>query len=61
MIGLLLYIFQIGEMTGGVPEPGVRLSVWFIGMFVLAVGGALISIRIWELKKERDSDGSPNS
>jgi hypothetical protein len=61
MIACLFYLFQEGEMTGGIPDIGVRLSIWIIGMFLLAVGGALIGLRIWELKKERESDHSTNN
>ena len=40
------------------PNFGVRLSVWFIGMFLLAVGGALIYLRMKELRERQKTSDS---
>ena len=44
-----MFLLQVEEGGGGVPDIGVRVSVWFIGMFLLALGAALFYLRIREL------------
>ena len=58
MILLIMFLIQGGTAPGDVPELGVRISAWFIGMFLLAVGGALIYLRMKELEDERKSKHS---
>ena len=55
MTGMLLNAFQEGGAVGGIPGIGVRLSIWFIAMFMLAVGGAMIYLRMRELEKDPHS------
>lgn len=46
--------------TGIVPDAGVRLSVWIIGMFLLAVGGVLVYFRMKELSEREKQRSSPD-
>ncbi len=58
MIGLITMILQAGVREEGIPEMGVRISVWFIGIFLLTVGGAVLYLRLVELKQKRKSDNT---
>ena len=58
MISLVMFILQPDRGVGQIPDPGVRISVWFIGMFLLAVGWTLLYLRMAELKNERKSGNS---
>ncbi len=58
MISLIMFILQPDGGGGQLPDLGVRISVWFIGMFFLAVGWMLLYLRMAELKKERKSGKS---
>lgn len=49
----LLCLLQAGGGEASPPDIGVRISIWFIGMFLLAVGGAILYFRIKELGEER--------
>ncbi len=44
--------------TGIVPDAGVRLSVWMIGMFLLAIGGVLVYFRMKEISESGKQRGS---
>jgi hypothetical protein len=53
MIWSLMFILQVDRGEAQVPDVGVRVSVWFIGMFFLAVGAALLYLRRREIEDER--------
>jgi hypothetical protein len=53
MIWSLMFILQVDRGEAQVPDVGVRVSVWFIGMFFLAVGAALMYLRRREIEDER--------
>ncbi len=57
MMGFLFYLFQENGNTGGIPDLGIRLSVWFIGMFLLAVGGAILFVKMQEFRKKPGESG----
>ena len=61
---MTLYImFFIGTMSVAwqTPDLGVRISVWFIGMFLLALGGALVYLRMKEQQEERKNRNSSDA
>lgn len=58
MIGLITMILQEAVREEWIPEMGVRISVWFIGIFLLTVGGAVLYLRLVELKQKRKSDNT---
>lgn len=53
-------LLQEGLVATGMPEAGVRFSVWMIGMFVLAVGGVLVYFRMKELSERGKQRSSPD-
>lgn len=51
MSALIRFILQedtaaASAAADGIPELGVRISVWVIGVFLLAVGGAIVWLRM---------------
>jgi hypothetical protein len=61
MNDLLMFFLQNGGGVGQIPDLGVRISVWFIGMFLLAVGAALIYLRMNELEEGRKPKSTESS
>jgi hypothetical protein len=57
---LLIRILQEGGGGAAIPDAGIRISVWFIGMFLLAVGGALVYLRLRELDQDGESGDQGN-
>lgn len=55
MTGWLNLVVQEATEMPAHPDLGIRISVWFIGMFLLSVGGALLYLRMKELQEERKS------
>lgn len=62
MITLVTFsmLLQGDSVATGMPEPGVRFSVWMIGMFLLAVGGVLVYFRMKELSEREKQRSSPD-
>lgn len=59
MIVPLILILLVFRADGTLPDLGVRVSVWFIGMFLLTVGAALLYLRIGEFNEMRREQSSP--
>ncbi len=51
-------LLQEDSVATGIPEPGVRISVWMIGMFLLAIGGTMVYFRMKELSGNEKWGGS---
>jgi hypothetical protein len=48
---IMRYLQGVGGETG-IPEAGIRISIWIVGMFFLAVGAALLYMRMREAEGE---------
>ena len=58
MLLTIIGFFQGADVPATSPDIGVRISVWVIVMFLLAVGGALLYLRMKEIGDERRSGDS---
>jgi hypothetical protein len=50
MAFVLIDFLQPGGGEAAIPDAGIRISVWFIVMFFLAIGAALLYLRMKEIE-----------